>query len=106
MPSEERSVNGFLIGDYVAVDRKLKPPASFLHSSNNTETLGQDIFLTHSNILSYPHLFWKFHLCLKREERALQMCMKTGGTAEPGASTQSLGAHRLILCFTSEPQGD
>lgn len=46
MSSEERSVNGFLTGDYVAVGRRLKPPAPFLHSGNITETMGQDILLT------------------------------------------------------------
>lgn len=71
MPSEERSLNDFLIDDYVAVDCRLKPPVPFLHSSNNTEAMGQDILLTHSNILAHPHLFWEFHLYLKSEERAL-----------------------------------
>lgn len=71
MPSEERSVNGFLIGDYVAGGRRLKPPAPFLHSSNNTETVGQDILLPYSNILAHPHWFWEFHLYLNSEERAL-----------------------------------
>lgn len=55
------------------VDRRLKPPASFLHSSNTIEALGKDIFPTHSNILSHPHLFWNY-IFIWRVKKKLSRC--------------------------------